>query len=256
MLSTIQQFMIQVGLEYDEVTKKDIRKWLIYFSTEKGLKPSSINKKIATLKLFYNFCVEEEIILQNPTQEIKYVYKEDKLPRYLSREQLTQLRSLLEGRVEERAILEVLYATGVRISELTAMKKTDINWTERYIVIPEGKWKTGRIVLFTTECAEHSKAYLDSRTDNLAVVFAVLNTEGSLENNCNVIEGWFRYYSKQLGFKVTPHTMRHTCAAHMAQRGMPLECIQAILGHDKMQTTRVYSKLFDHARKEIYNELM
>jgi integrase/recombinase XerD len=254
--STIQQFIIQVGLSFDKVTKSDIRKWLTYLSTEKGFKPNTINNKIAALKLFYKYCREEGVILSDPVKEIKHVFVEDKRPRYLSKEQFTQLRSLLEGRVQERAVLEVLYATGVRISELTAMKKTDINWTERYIVIPEGKWKTGRIVLFTSECAEHLKAYLESRTDNLPVVFAVLNTDGSLENNCNVIEEWFRYYSRQLGFKVTPHTMRHTCAAQMAQRGMPVECIQALLGHDKIQTTRVYAKLFDHARKEIYNEFM
>lgn len=253
---SIKQFINQLDKAVEEVTKNDIRKWLRYLTTEKGYQPSTINNKISALKLFFNYCFEEGLVSQNPAKNIKHLYVKEKPPRYLLNEQLNQLRVFLEGRTQERAIMEVLYTTGARINELLAMEKKDVNWIERSIIIPEGKCKVGRIVLFTLECAEHLKAYLDSRTDNSPALFVVLNTEGTSTNDFNVLEEWFRYYSKRLGFKVTPHTLRHTLAAHLAQKGMPIEGIQALLGHEMYQTTRVYTKLFDHARKEMYDDLM
>ncbi|MEQ6356889.1 tyrosine-type recombinase/integrase [Lysinibacillus sp. M3] len=249
----IKQFINQLGKTVKEITKKDVRNWITYLSAEKGYQPSTINSKIAALKLFFNYCLEEGLVSQDPTKDIKFVFVKENPPHYLLKEQIMQLRAFLEGQTQERAIMEVLYATGVRIGELVAMEKKDINWTERSIIIPEGKRKLGRIVLFTSECAEHLKAYLDSRTDNYPTLFVLFNSDGTRTNNGKIVEEWFRYYSKKLGFKVTPHTLRHTFAAHLAQRGMPVECIRTLLGHEKYQTTRIYAKLFDLARKEMYD---
>ncbi|OXS76979.1 hypothetical protein B1B04_00840 [Lysinibacillus sp. KCTC 33748] len=252
----IKQLINHSEKTVEEITASDIRKWFEYLLTQKGYQQSTINRKISALKLFFNYCLEEGLVSQDPTKNIKYVYVKEKPPRYLLKEQLTQLRVFLEGRTQERAIMEVLYSTGARISELFDMEKKDVNWTERSIIIPEGKGEIGRIVLFTLECAEHLKAYLDSRTDNSPALFVVLNSDGTSTNDVNILEEWFRYYSKRLGFKVTPHILRHTLAAHLAQKGMPIEGIQTLLGHERYQTTRVYTKLFDHARKEMYDDLM
>jgi site-specific recombinase XerD len=136
------------------------------------------------------------------------------------------------------------------------MKKTEINWSERLILIPNGKRKKGRIVLFTKECAEHLKAYLDSRTDDWPFAFALVTSNGRRSKYARVVDKRFLKYSEQLGFKVTPHTLRHTFAAHLAKKGMPLKCIQDLLGHDKYETTQIYARLYDHARKEMYDEWM
>jgi site-specific recombinase XerD len=240
---------------FDAITKRDIRNWLGHL-TDNGYQTSTINNKLAGLKLFFNYCREEGVVPQNPAEDIPFSKVEEKLPRYLSMEQLTRLRALLQGRLEERAIIEILYASGIRISELDAMKKTDLNWSERLIVIPQGKRKKGRIVLFTKECAEHLKAYLDSRTDDGPFVFALVTSNGRRSKHARVVDHRFLLYSEQLGFKVTPHTLRHTFAAQLAKKGMPLECIQVLLGHEKFDTTRIYARLYDHARKEMYDEWM
>ncbi|WP_339250844.1 tyrosine-type recombinase/integrase [Sporosarcina sp. FSL W8-0480] len=253
--SDINQFLQYEDKAIDKITKRDIRNWLTFLSTEKGYLPSTLNNKIKALKNFFCFCREEGFIPQDIAKDINFVYREEKLPRYLTKEQLTALRELLKGKIQERAVMEVLYCTGVRISELIAMKKSDVNWTERTITIPNGKGDVGRYVLFTSECEQHLKAYLDSRTDDLPDVFVLSNTVG-VTKHPNVVGEWFRYYSRSLGVKVSPHTMRHTFAAHLAQKGMPLECIQELMGHANFQTTRIYAKLYDHARKEMYDEWM
>lgn len=251
----VKQLLEHTGKSFDAITKSDIRYWLGHLK-EKGYKPWTVWSKLTGLKTFFKYCWEEGLILTNPAEEVPFPHVGEKLPRYLTLEQLNRFRKLLEGRLEERAIIEVLYTTGVRISELCAMKKEDIDWSERIIHIPKGKRKKGRIVLFTRECAEHLRAYLNSRTDDLPYVFLSVKLKDRPIHPDTVGQWFSKYYSKSLGFKVTPHTLRHTFAAHFAQKGMPLECIQALLGHDNPYQTRYYARLYNHARKEIYDEFM
>jgi site-specific recombinase XerD len=206
------------------------------------------------LKTFFSYCEEEGFIMLNPAKEVPYPYREDNIPWYLTTEQLAQLREHVEGSPREGALIEVLYATGVRISELAAMRKTDINWSERYIVIPSGKGKKGRIVIFSQKCADVLQTYLNKRTDKLPYVFT--NTKGVNSIGISANKNMFHSFSKQLGFRVTNHILRHTFAAHLAQKGMPLEYIQVLLGHDNIQNTKIYARLYDVARKEMYDEWM
>lgn len=136
---TVQQLLSFCEKPYNEITTRDIRNWLIHL--EEKLKMSSIKRKLSGLRLFFQYCVEEELIAHNPVESIPIPKKEDTLPHYLTAEQLTQLRKLIEGRLKQRAVIEVLYTTGVRISELTNMKVEDIDWSERMIDIPKGKGK-------------------------------------------------------------------------------------------------------------------
>jgi len=141
------------------------------------------------------------------------------------------------------------------VGELVNMERKDINWNEGFIVIPKGKGKKERIVLFTRGCGEYLKTYLEEHPSDSRYVFA--SPRKHLHPlRSDTIGRWFQGYTKLLGFKVTPHTLRHTFAANFARKGMPLECIQQLLGHDDISTTRIYAKLYDHARKEQYDEWM
>jgi len=251
----IRQFLEYTDKPLVAITKADIRTWLIYLKG-KGYKPNTIWSKLCALKTFFNYCFEEDLTLKNPAAKIPFPLVEEKLPYYLSIEQMIRLRKLLEGRLQERAMVEVLYATGIRISELCDMKIENIEWLERTIHIPNGKWKKGRIVLFTHQCGEHLKLYLESRTDDLPYVFLSLKFKDRAISP-DVVGSWlFKNYSKSLGFKVTPHTIRHTFAAHLAQKGMPLECIRVLLGHETPNETSYYARLYNHTRKEKYDEFM
>ncbi|MCG7337170.1 tyrosine-type recombinase/integrase [Sporosarcina sp. ACRSM] len=249
----VNQLQEHLNIPFDVITSKDIRNWLMMLK-EKGYKPNSVQGKLIGLKTFYKYCLEEGIIPIDPARKIPFPKIEEKLPNYLTPTQLTSLRDCVEGQLLERAVIEILFATGVRISELVDMKKADINWSERSILIPEGKWKKGRVVLFSHACGQHLQACLDSRTDSLPDVF--INQEATARIRQQKIRTHFQSYSKHLGCRVTPHTMRHTFAAHLAQKGMPLESIQELLGHDHPHTTQLYARLYNQARKEMYDKWM
>ncbi|SFD39919.1 integrase/recombinase XerC/integrase/recombinase XerD [Bacillus sp. OV194] len=258
--NTLEGYKISIRLllsfskkAYNEVTTRDIRNWLAHLEEDR-YKISTIRTKMFGLRLFYQYCLEEELIAHNPVEAIPLPNNEDKLPHYLTMDQLTQLKLLSEGNLKQRAVIEVLYSTGTRISELINMKLEDIQWSERMIRIPKGKGKKERIVLFTKDCSEHLNAYLNVRRDDLPYVFLNGNGTGAIDNHN--IQVWFRVFQKKLGFYVTPHTLRHTFAAHLVMKGMPLECIQALLGHDKLQNTHIYTRLYSQAQKQMYDEWM
>jgi integrase len=143
----------------------------------------------------------------------------------------------------------MLYATGVRLRELTAIKIEDIVWSERSIFIPKGKGKKEQIVLFTRACDEILEEFLKDRSDDLPYLFVNKKKTGPA---CAItIQKKFERYRT-----FSAHRLRHTFAAHLAKKGMPLECIQVLLGHSTPQQSQRYSRLYDHARKEIYDQWM
>lgn len=238
-LNAVSQLLKYRQKPYNEINKKDILVWLHDLET-KQYKASSVKRMLFGLRLFFQYCEEEGILQNNPVKSIPLPKVEDKLPHYLTHEQLAQLRQLAESRLKQRTVIEVLYTTGVRVGELTTIKIEDIHWSERSINIPDGKGKKERIVLFTKECSEYIKAYLKSRNDELPYLF--LNRYGKGPIDKRTIQHWLENYREKLGVYLTPHTLRHTFAAHLAMKGMPLSSIQALLGHDTPEMT--HNRLF------------
>lgn len=249
----IRQLLEHMGKPFQDITRKDVRNWLMLLE-EKGYQPLTIYTKLIGVKAFYKYCLEEGQIATNPVARIPYPKIPDKIPIYLTKSQLVQLRECVQHSLLERAIVEMLVATGIRKSELVAMKKEDINETERSIHIPDGKGNQGRIVLISLESLEYVTAYLQSRTDALPYVF--VNRLATNRIRHQKINENFQAYSERLGFRVHPHMLRHTFAAHLAAKGMPGECIQQLLGHIRPATTQLYARLYNHARKEMYDKWM
>jgi site-specific recombinase XerD len=238
---------------YDTITKRDIRNWLNQLD-QKGYQPATIYTRLSGIKTFYRYCMDEGFLQHDPAESIPLPVIPESIPKYLEHDQLLALRELVKDKVEERAIVELLYATGIRISEMVAIQKAHIDWHERIITILNGKGKKERIVLFTRNAAEYVQAYLDERTDDLPYLFVNKRATGPIVKR--TVQLRFEKYREQLGFHFSVHTLRHTFAAHLAQRGMPLECIQQLLGHQDPHQTQLYSRLYNHARKEMYDHYM
>lgn len=245
----LNQFFSFCGKEYNCVKATDIRSWLMSME-EKGLKPRSIHIKLAAIKSFYQYCMEENIVNKNPTLNVSSPKIDDSLPRYLSKRQLALLQELTTDNKRERAMVETLYATGVRISELLNVRLEDVKWDTRQIWIRKGKGNKERFVLFSYECLERLKTYLDNR--ECKSIFLFSNWYGG-QLSTVFVDTQFRKFSKELDFKVTPHTLRHTFAAHLAEKNMPQSFIQELLGHVNINTTHIYTRLMEHARKKQYD---
>lgn len=245
----LNQFFTFCQKKYDEIQARDIRNWLEDM-TNKGLKPRSIQMKLAAIKSFYQYCKEENKIIQNPTLRVRTPRKEDSLPYYLDKRQLALLQELTKESLRERAIVETLFSTGVRVSELINIRLEDIKWDTRQIWIRKGKGNKERFVLFTHECAERLKSYLAKREVDSKYLFS--NPIGEPVSRC-LVELQFRKYTKTLGFRVTPHTMRHSFAAHLAEKGMDFTYIQELLGHVNINSTRIYTRLVNQARKKQFD---
>lgn len=251
--TAIRQMLSYCEKPYNEITTLDLRDWLVHLE-EKGYKKGSIKKKMFALRLFYHYCVEEEIMNHNPVKSISLPKDEDRLPQYLTPEQVTHLRHLCSDNLKKRAVIEMFIATGIRLRELTRMKIEDINWNERIITIPKGKGKKERIVPFTHQCEEHVKAYLESRNDDFPFVFLDRYGKGAIDPRS--IQHWFEAFRKEIGVFISPHTLRHTFATKLAIKGMPLSHLQVLLGHVKTRDTHLYARLHSHAQKQMYDEWM
>ncbi|SFM33684.1 tyrosine-type recombinase/integrase [Salibacterium qingdaonense] len=244
----ITAFFTFTDAPFHAVRPADIRAWM-HALQEKGKKAATIHQKIASLTQFFDFCREEQRCRANPARSVVLPKLGERLPDYLTTAELEQLRELVESRPRERAIIEVMYATGVRLSELITIQRTDVNPTERSILI-HGKRRKERLVLYSHACGERLRYYLNTRMDTSPFLF--LNTKGTPLQS-RALRLTFEGYSRELGFNVTPHTLRHTFAAHLAQKGMPLVYIQDLMGHDSIEVTRIYTKLYNEARKNQYD---
>lgn len=211
---SLKQFFTFCAKPYDEVKAIDIRAWMASME-EEGLKPKSVKLKLTALKSFYRYCMEEGKLKKNPTSTVKSAKLDDSLPYYLNRRQLTLLQELTRSSLKERALVEALYTTGCRISELLNIKLSDVKWETRQIWIRKGKGNKERFVLFTYECADRLKTYLATREMVSDSLFC--NEKGEPLDQDGVQKN-FREYSKTLEFKVLPHTMRHTFAAHLVEK--------------------------------------
>lgn len=246
---SITQFFSFSDKAYDAVKATDVRGWLAFLE-EEGLKPRTIHLKLTAIKSFYKYCMEENLLKKNPTLTVYTPKIDDSLPYYLSKRQVALLQEHTRNNPRDRAIVETLYATGVRVSELLQIKLEDIKWETRQIWIRKGKGNKERFVLFTHECAERLKTYLNYRKEESDYLFC--NRHGNHLSRA-FVEREFQEYAKALGFRVVPHTMRHTFAAHLAEKNMPQSYIQELLGHVNINSTRIYTRLMEHARKNQYD---
>ncbi|WP_157796560.1 tyrosine-type recombinase/integrase [Bacillus sp. FJAT-45037] len=252
-LATVRLMVERVGVPLEQIHGKEIRTWMRLLE-EDGYQLSSIRRFLFQLNLFFQFCVEIGVVTQHPLRSIRFPGEKISIPYYLRPSQMNQLRKHVQGNPQERAVVELLYATGARLAELVAMNREDIQWSERTIHIPSGKGQRGRMVLFTRQCEEYLKAYLSLRRDDLPCVIA--NPRQRARISRRTIQSWFSRYKEELGFHMSPHVMRHTLAAHLAMKGMPIAGIKEILGHDNIRHTQLYARLYSEARKEQYDEWM
>ena len=220
-----------------------------------GYDKRSVCRKLSALKSFYRFLKESKKIEKNPATIVKSPRLERRLPGFLTESQIREVLELKppkEISYRDKAILELFYASGLRVKELVNLKITDVDFENKILKV-KGKGEKERIVPFGNYALLAIKEYLEKRKDNSPYLFvSKFNKKLSNRQIQKIIK---KYLSKIKNPPATnPHVLRHTFATHLLDRGADLRAVQELLGHSSLQTTQIYTHLTIGQLKEIYKK--
>lgn len=226
----------------EKVTANDIRIFLYSYQKHRGISNRTLDKYREYISRFYQWACDEEYINKNPTKNIKPIKYEIKPRQALSQMELEYIRMACTS-VREKAIIEFLYSTGCRVSELSIVKKCDIDWNNKSVHL-FGKGNKHRISFLNAKAEVAIKEYLNERNDHNEYLFV---SERKPHNQLKkpgiekIVRNISRKASVNISKHVTPHVLRHTTATTAIQNGMPIEDISKLLGHSKIDTTMIYA---------------
>ena len=232
-----------------QVTETNLNSYLLYLERD-HMSPATVSRNIASLRSFYQYMLREKKIERDPSERLKPPKVEKKAPQILTLEEvnrlLTQPNCHTDKGLRDRAMMCLVYATGIRVSELVHLKLADVNLRKRYLtcsengrerVIPLDEMTQRALDDFVTNARErllkgHESEYLFTNC---------YGTPMSRQGFWKVLKG----YAADAGITkdITPHTMRHSFAAHMLQKGADIRSVQQLLGHADIATTQIYMQL-------------
>lgn len=262
-LSDIKEFLNWLKKDLSDISEEDIKKFISYLRT-RNRNSSTVARKISSLRSFFYFLNKEEITSKNPVEEIETPKLKRRLPTVLTISEVEKLLNTLETKkdkegIRAKAMFELLYATGIRVSELLNLKINDLNLEEGFVRVI-GKRNKERIVPIGEPAILAVKEYLNLvrpsllNKKELSNPYLFLNQRGKKLSRMGF---WkiLKKYVKLAGIekKVTPHTFRHTFATHLLEGGANLRILQELLGHAHISTTQIYTKLNKEYLKQIYN---
>lgn len=249
-------------LRWHEVQPATVRAFLAELH-QRALSARSIERKLAALRAFFRYLQAREVTSGNPAQAVHAPRHEQQLPKVLAQQEVEQLLTAPEGdsplAVRDRAILELLYATGMRVGELTRLRLQDVDWAQNAIQVL-GKGGKARMVLFGRAAQEALGEYLRVARPQLLAQGRVpdegwlfLNARGTRLTDRSVRRIVDRYAPHtSSGFKPTPHSLRHSFATHLLDSGADLRSVQELLGHAQLTTTQIYTHVSRERLKEVY----
>lgn len=247
------------GVQVEAVTREDVLEYLAFLG--KRLSPRSRARHLASIRGFHRFLEDEELSPGDPTADLDTPRHAKKLPIFLS---LEEVEALLEAPdlktlagVRDRAMIEVLYATGLRVSELIGLRVGDVNLLDGF-VLTMGKGRKERVVPLGKRAIEATRAWLDARPAVLhgresTALFVTPRGKGFSRMGFWKL---LRRYARGVGIAkaISPHKLRHSFATHLVERGADLRAVQAMLGHADLATTQIYTHVDQTRLHRMYGE--
>ena len=239
--NTIAKMFSTIKKPVKEMTTNDIRSYLAEYQEKRHLSKVTVDNIRRIFSSFFSWLEDEDLILKSPVRRIHKVRTDTLVKETITDEQLEQLRDNCTE-IRDLALVDLLASTGMRVGELVRMNRSDLNFHERQCIV-FGKGNKEREVYFNARTKIHLQRYLESRTDTNPALFVSL----SKPNNRLTISGIevrLRTIGKSVGLnKIHPHKFRRTLATMAIDKGMPIEQVQCILGHVKIDTTLHYAKV-------------
>lgn len=242
----------------EEVTKRTVRKFLSHLH-DKRASSRTILRKLSALRSFYKHAIRVKWVSENPLEEIDSPKKEKRLPISISYEQVELLFAQPDLSshlgVRDRAIMELFYSSGLRLSELAQLNRHDFD-AKQLILNVYGKGKKQRQAPITNTAADWIHRYLahpEREEKDPEAIF--LNRHGKRLTTRSIDRNFAAYLKRSgLSEKVTPHTIRHTIATHWLENGMDLKTIQMLLGHTSLATTTIYTHVSPKLKRAVYDQ--
>lgn len=237
--STIQHMINSVAKPYTQIESDDLRRYLSSYEAARKASKVTIDNIRRVLSSFFSWLEDEDYIVKSPVRRIRRVKTAVVAKEVLSDEDLETLRDGCST-IRDLAIVDMLASTGMRVGELVGLDIEDIDLQERECIVT-GKGNKQRPVYFDARAKLHLQAYLESRTDGSSALFVSLD-RAATRMSIGGIEGRLRALGKRCGVgRVYPHLFRRTLATHAIDKGMPIEQVQKLLGHARIDTTMHYA---------------
>jgi len=256
-LTEFEDFLIDASTEIEKVNSKIINLYSLNLYTKNS--KSTVSRKLTTLRSFFNFMVRRGNLKQNPANLIPLPKKEKVLPVFLSVDEVFKLIDSIDQEgilpLRDLAIIELLYSSGLRVSELTNIKVLDIDHRENFVKV-SGKGNKERIVPFGSNAREVILQYLRRRIElKPKDDFLFLNNRGSGLTTRSIVRIVKKYgLLSGISKKISPHALRHTFATHLLGGGADLRSIQELLGHSSLSTTQRYTHTSIEQIMKIYDK--
>ena len=244
-ISSFFQWLDNEDLKYKNLQEDHINQY-ISFLFQRKMRSSSVNRKISSIKSFYIFLVKRNFLKNSPLNDLVTPKQEKYLPESMSEAEVDKLLNSpdVANKIENRdkAMIEMLYATGMRISELVNLKITDVDM-KRCVVKVFGKGSKERLVPFGEKALDSLKSYLNNRERSSSKEIFLSNRGKKMTR----VAFWQRVkvylIRENLKNSISPHTLRHAFATHLLNRGADLRSVQLLLGHSDLSTTQIYTHI-------------
>lgn len=239
--ATLKHFAEYVNKPLKDVTTNDIRGFLAHYQMTSNAKACTVEKKREHIKTFFTWCVLEDHIAKNPAIRVATIKAPRSDRHAITEEQLEYCRMACKT-LRDKALLEVLYSTGARVSEIARLEKNDVNWTAGSIKV-FGKNSEYYTVFLNAKAKVALKNYLDSRKDNNRALF--VTERGSNKISSAAVRNAIEAIGERAGLDVTlsPHVLRHTMATTALRHGARIEIVQKMLNHKNPSTTQIYAEM-------------
>ena len=243
----------------DKVEEKDLEKYIKELN-DNGFKSATVSRNIASLKAFFHYLNNEGILSNDPTKSLKSPKIEKKIPEILTTDEVFALLEQPSGdspnEIRDNVILYLLYATGIRVSELINLETSDVNLKTSSILCRDGS--KSRTIPYGKKAKDALTRYLEGAreaiVDNKESTILFANCSGQKMSR----QGFWKlikHYAKKAGIEsdITTHTLRHSFAAHLVENGADLRSVQEMLGHSDISTTQIYANMSHSHIREVYN---